>query len=221
MRKDIFAFALMALLSGFAMFTMPWTACADTTKLFLNDIDVTGISSQRFENVTVYIDITGNVHIIAPNINIPRSQDTTQAAVRPQTAQTDEAPGAYWPPLTMKPTTQEYYLVAVNNTPGLLGFNVDVYINDSFAFTINQNDTQTVKNITERFRVGTNKIQYRVILAADSGRSSNASIELFVSSPDPSKPKVPLILSGEEGKLFIYSRDITTNNWYERRVIAK
>ena len=73
------------------------------------------------------------------------------------------------------------YLIATFDSPGLLGHNVDVYINGQFVKTLHQGQSQQSVDVSQYLQSGKNTIQYRMIMAADSGTSSRATVELALS----------------------------------------
>ncbi|MCL2325432.1 MAG: hypothetical protein FWC40_02870 [Proteobacteria bacterium] len=148
----------------------------------LNGVDITGIRGQHFTNVDIAFDDKGNLAISAPQYKVaPLPAVTPQApAATPQVGQSpSESPSR--PSATLPETQSPIYLVALFSAPGLLGYNIDVYINGQFVKTLTQGQAQQTIDVTAHLRKGANLIQYRPVLAADSGKSSRASVELLFS----------------------------------------
>ncbi|MFA5624603.1 MAG: hypothetical protein WC966_06070 [Bradymonadales bacterium] len=205
-------------------------------KVFLNNVDVTGLQNQRFENVNVYFDSLGNLHLSAPQYHVsvsnqapaqnpsslpqsptyaPQTVTTTAAIANPSYPQTyPSAPQNYAPQNPQDPTPiHSYYVVAFNNSPSLLGFDIEVYVNGAHFHTIRQHKAQDVHDITPKLKRGENKIQYRLVLAASAGKSSKARVEVFVATRTGGAGN-QLELSGEQGKLLIKGSD-EAGKWYD------
>lgn len=161
-------------------------AMADPSVIF-NGVNVTGATNQRFTNVTVEFDANGNVILTAPQYRLvdttpkaavpPSSVKPAQMGASPASAPAPAAPGIPTLPDNVNPT----YLVATFNYPGLLGYNVDVYINARYFKTIDQGSAQQSFDISSFLHSGKNDIAYNMIMAADSGTSSKATVELSLS----------------------------------------
>ena len=179
MKVRFFA-VLAAMLFSSAVYAAP--------SVIFNGVDVTGASNQVFTNVTVEFDANGNVILTAPQYKLV---DTTpKAAVPPSSAiPAKMGPSAATTPVpkvdpgidTLPDNVNPTYLLATFDSPGLLGYNVDVYINSNFFKTINQGLPQQSFDISSYLHSGKNVITYRMIMAADSGTSSRATVELVLS----------------------------------------
>jgi len=170
-----------------ALFFGSMAPLAMAQNVTFNGVDVTGIKGQHFTNVDITFDDKGNLAITAPQYKIatiPAAVSQTATPQAPQTTpQAGQTPGAHAsrPSATLPETQSPIYLVALFNAPGLLGYNIDVYINGQFVKTLTQGHAQQTVDVTSHLRKGSNIIQYRPILAADSGKSSRASVELLFS----------------------------------------
>lgn len=102
------------------------------------------------------------------------------------------------------------WLVATFNYPGLLGYNINLYINNTFVKTIHQGQPQAIVDITTYLVKGQNTIEYRLDMAADSGTSSKATVE-FSLSKQIAKTGTNLDLSGQYATLLIKGADGTRN----------
>ena len=73
-------------------------------------------------------------------------------------------------------------MLALFNAPGLLGYNVDVLVNGQFVKTLVQGQSQQTCDISRYLVKGSeNSIQYRMVMAADSGTSSKATVSLSLA----------------------------------------
>lgn len=166
---------------------LPAMAFAAPNVIF-NGVDVTGATNQQFTNVTVEFDAQGNVILTAPQYKLV---DTTpKAAVAPSAvapAQVNPSPSTVPVPAaasdipTLPDGVNPTYLVAMFDSPGLLGHNVDVYVNGKFVKTLSQGQAQQSLDISSYLTKGKNTVQYRMMMAADSGSSSKATVELSLS----------------------------------------
>lgn len=215
-------------LNGFlALFfcLLPSIALASPS-IFFNGIDVTGVSGQRFTNVTVEFDSSGNVVItgpqyhladITPKADVPSSAAAPVNAVSPQTQAFDpvhptaapaQAPAAVQPaeidrlPNQYQPT----FLVGEFNYPGLLGYSIDIYINGKFIKTMNQGQAHASVDISSYLVTGKNVIQYRMNKTADSGSSSQATVELSLAKVTGREGNA-VELSGKYARVLIKGAD--------------
>ena len=161
------------------------TAFAAPSVIF-NGIDITGVTNQKFTNVTVEFDSNGNVILTAPQYKLV---DTTpKSDIPPSSTLPAQIVGSNVPvPLptpsidTLPDNVHPTYIIATFDSPGLLGHNVDVYVNGQFVKTFYQGTAQQTHDISAFLRSGMNTIQYRLIMAADSGSSSKATVEFSLA----------------------------------------
>ena len=97
---------LLALVAAFAL---PATAFAD---VYLNGVNITGVTNQTFEKATVHIDAQGNVHIKAPGYAVSGASaggkdqaSSSQSAPRRATTTWSPATPAPAPPSTISTST--------------------------------------------------------------------------------------------------------------------
>jgi hypothetical protein len=122
-----------------ALCALSFTASA--AEVYINGVNVDGLTNQTFEKVTVKLDDKGNVQIDAPGYAVKK---VTMA---------DNAP-----PVATGVITQQYYLVTEQNPPGATEYEVDVFINGKFLRTVRAGDEQLVKDITRELKPGLNKV---------------------------------------------------------------
>ena len=154
-------------------------------RIFLNDVDITYVRNQLFKDVNqVSIDAEGNVIIHAPQYKISeRTYDgVTQANssyVAPEGTKYPSSQELETARCTLPNDPKPTYLVANFNYPGLLGYNIDVYINGKFVKTVSHEEAQTAIDVSSFLHKGKNHVQYRMVLAPSAGLASKATAEFF------------------------------------------
>lgn len=192
MKHNPFVFGVLSL-----ALIAPAVASAQN-QVFLNGIEISGTRNQSFENVTVFFDDVGNISITAPQYRVLEQEPETTAAVAPSSTQRAQVVGQIRPqnltqtqiaqtvpvlPDPQKPT----YLLALFNAPGLLGYNIEVSVNGIVVRTLTQGSASQSVDITQYLRRGTrNTLQYRLIMAADSGTSSRAKVQISLAKANAS-----------------------------------
>ncbi len=114
---------------------------AQAAEVFVNGVNVTGLSGHTFEKVTVRLDEKGNVQIDAPGY-----------AVKKVTVGDDK------PAEPAAVITRQYYLVTEQNPPGMAEYEIDLFLNGKFLRTIRPGDEQLVKDITKELKAGANTV---------------------------------------------------------------
>lgn len=172
--------------SSFLCLALLWAVQASAEpRIYLNNVDITYVRNQAFEHVeSVFIDAEGNIIMRAPQYQISEKTETGLKAAQESYVE---------PKGTKRPTQEELdamtstlpdgnkpvYLVAKFNAPGLMGYNVEVWINQVLVTTLDQNEPQYAIDVTPHLHPGKNDIRYRTIMAASAGRSSRASVEIY------------------------------------------
>ncbi len=179
-------------------------------RVYLNNVDITYVRSQFFEDVNVSIDSEGNINIIGERYKISRKTDEGTVA-EGSTYQTPDEVKQLEAAMRQKQNTlpdnnAPVYLVALFNQPGLLGHAVSVYINDKLVKTLSQNEAQQVFDVSSYLVKGVNRIQYKVVKAASAGSSSRATVTISYAKVS-SETATDLELSGNYGELVIRSLD--------------
>jgi hypothetical protein len=113
-------------------------------EVFVNGVNVDGLTNHTFEKVTVRLDEKGNVQIEAPGYSVKKV-----------TIAGSEKPQATRPPETM---TQKYFLVTEQTQVGATEYEVDLFLNGKFFRTVKSGDDQLVVDVTKNLRLGTNQI---------------------------------------------------------------
>ncbi|HEY1098738.1 MAG TPA: hypothetical protein VGF99_07410, partial [Myxococcota bacterium] len=109
------------------------SALPASASVFLNGVNIDGVTGQSFENCAVQIDEKGNIHITAKGYEIH--------AVQPK-APTPPAPPP--PP----PVTKSYFLIA-ETAAGDSQYDVDVFINSVFVKRVLSTDKQITIEVSK------------------------------------------------------------------------
>src|SRR5688572_22603791 len=102
--------------------------------IFLNGVNIDGITGQTFENCTVTIDEKGNVLIVAKGYEVQTSAPKTKSPTAAATAATTPS----------EPVTKRYFLVTEQNVTGMSQYDVDVFINSVWVKRLSSNEPQVV-----------------------------------------------------------------------------
>ncbi|MBE2249025.1 MAG: hypothetical protein IAE78_05690 [Myxococcus sp.] len=117
---------------------------ASAADVYVNGVNVEGLSNQSFSKVNVTIDEKGNVHIDAPGYAVKKvtiAADKGSAAVREEGV-----------------VTKKYFVVTEQNVLGRTEYDIDLYINGKFIRTLRSDDEQIVSDITRHFAPGKNSV---------------------------------------------------------------
>lgn len=127
--------------------------------VFLNGVNIDGVTNQKFENVTVTIDDKGNVLISAKGYEIQAPVATAKPAV--------PAPDA-------GPVTKRYFLVSETAGVGLAQYDVDVFVNSTWIKRVSSNDPQAVVDISRWMKKGKNTVHFAATKVMGAERKSSS-----------------------------------------------
>lgn len=119
--------------------------------VFLNGVNVDGLTDQTFEKVNVRLDEKGNVHIDAPGYSATVVQ----------------------PGKTRAQITRRYWLATEEPTPGMAEYEVDVYVNSKWIRRVKSGEDQVVADITKHLVPGKNSV---VMTARKIGGEARKSV---------------------------------------------
>ena len=189
----------------------------------INGYNVTGITNQKFENVAVEFDASGNIIISAPNYKLvegptkPVNNGVTVESVFPSTSPstTSVAPSVageavHYDRNALPDLTNPTYLVAQFSEVGLLGYHVDVYINGKYIKELKQNNGQQTMDVSKYLVSGKNTVQYRLVRSADVGVSMTAYVELWFAKLED-RNGTSLNLAGQYGEMKIMGKNGETS----------
>lgn len=132
-------------------------------EVYVNGVNVAGLTNQTFEKVSVRLDEKGNVHIDAPGYSVRRV--TVAEPAQP-----------------MGILTQKYFLVTEQTSPGATEFDIDVVVNGRPVRTLGSAEPQLVAELTQELKPGKNSIvlQARKRPESQAGpRSSSSKSDVF------------------------------------------
>jgi hypothetical protein len=111
-------------------------------EVFLNNVNVTGVTNQTFEKAKVRIDGRGDVYIEAPGYSVQKvSVGNAQAQ-----------------PVSEGTLSRKYFLVTEQAVPGMAEYNIELFINSRFIRTLKSSDEQIVADITKYLHPGGNTV---------------------------------------------------------------
>lgn len=139
-----------------ASLVVPSAALA--ASVFLNGVNIDGVTGQKFENVTVVIDDNGNVLITAKGYQVQTVSPTASAT----------------PAAESGPVTRRYFLVSESNAPGMAQYDIDVFVNAVWIKRISHEDPQTVLEITRHLKKGKNVVHFTATKNVGSARRSTS-----------------------------------------------
>src|SRR5512138_457886 len=149
-------------------------AAPASAAVYLNGINIDGVTGQRFDNCTVVIDDRGNVRIEAKGYAVkidgadaPATQGVPGGgAPTGGTAPNTGAPATGYAPPTSGPAwarlSRRYFLVAEQSVEGGTQYEIDVFVNAQWIRKITGTEGALPIEVTKYFRPGQN----RVFLAA-------------------------------------------------------
>ena len=130
--------------------------------VYLNGVKIDGVTSQKFEKVTVRIDEKGNVLIEAPGY-----------AVKQVEGQQPDAPP------TSASISKHYFLVTEQNVVGMTEYDVDLYVNSKWVRKLKSSEDQIVSDITKNLVPGKNTVMFIAKKTAPEARKSMSKEHFF------------------------------------------
>ena len=199
--------------------------------VIINGYNVTGITDQKFENVQVQFDSSGNIIITAPQYklvtvnnggnvtNSPSPGNPSSGTASSGNPSSGSASAKSVNPLVpavggpvvydrnaLPDGVNPTYLVAEFSEAGLLGYHVDVYINGKYIKEMKQDNAQQTMDVSRFLVKGKNTIQYRLVRAANAGGTASAYVELWFAKLE-GRQGSSLNLSGQYGEIKIMGKD--------------
>ncbi|MFO0598603.1 MAG: hypothetical protein U0228_25070 [Myxococcaceae bacterium] len=107
-------------------------------EVYVNGVNVDGLTNHTFEKVTVRLDEKGNVQIDAPGYSVKKVN------IGPE-----------------KPEgviTARYFLVTEQSPPGMTEYEIDLFLNGKFFRTLKNGEEQLVTDITKSLKPGKNQV---------------------------------------------------------------
>jgi hypothetical protein len=128
-------------------------AVSNAASVFLNGVNVDGVTSQVFDNCKVEIDAYGNIYITAKGYAVQRPG---QGAPTPPPAPTAPPPVALPPAAPM----HHYYLVTEKAAPGMTQYDIDLFINAKWVRKFPDAEEHVVMEISKYLVPGPNKVSF-------------------------------------------------------------
>ena len=115
---------------------------AFAAEVYVNGVNVDGLTNHTFEKVNVRLDEKGNVQIDAPGYAVKKvtltggaDKSTTEGVI-----------------------TQKYFLVTEQNPIGMTEYEIDLFLNGKFLRTVKSGDEQLINDITRQLKPGKNQV---------------------------------------------------------------
>ncbi len=147
---------------------------AQAGSIFLNGVNIDGVTNQTFANATVTIDAQGNVFISARGYAVA-APDGQPAAQPPATSGQAAAPQAAAPGRV----TQHYWLVTEKAAPGMSQYDLDLFVNAKFVRRFLDDEEHVVLEVTPYLAAGQNKITIVAHKNLAAGRRSSSPQHYF------------------------------------------
>lgn len=110
-------------------------------EVYVNGVNVDGLTNHSFEKVNVRLDEKGNVQIDAPGYSVKKV--TVNGGEKASTEGV---------------ITQKYFLVTEQNPPGMTEYEIDLFLNGKFLRTLRSGEEQLVTDITRQLKPGKNQV---------------------------------------------------------------
>ena len=140
--------------------------------LFLNGVNIDGVTNQKFEKSTVRVDDKGNVFIEAPGY----AAKTVEGGPPPST----ETPGPVTASSSNTPKlTRHYFLLTEQTAPGMTQFDIDVYLNSKWLRRLKNDQEQVVADVTSHLIPGKNTVLLVAQKLVGEGRKSFSPSHIY------------------------------------------
>jgi hypothetical protein len=127
-------------------------ASALSASVYLNNVNIDGVTNQRFEKATVRIDDKGNVFIDAAGYQVKAVEGAAAAPATSPRSGTAPAQAAE------ARLTRRYWLVAQQSVPGMTEYDFDIYVNSKWIRKVKNADDQVVAEISRHLVPGKNTV---------------------------------------------------------------
>ncbi len=148
---------------------------ASASSVYLNNVNIDGVISQRFEKATVRIDEKGNVFIDAPGY-AAKVEGAPAAQAKPATA-TSAAPATAAEPAAR--ITKRYWLVTEQAASGMTDYDIDVFVNSKWVRKLKSGEEQIVHELTHNLVPGKNTVVFTAHKLTGPARRSFSAEHYF------------------------------------------
>jgi hypothetical protein len=140
--------------------------------VFLNGVNIDGVTNQKFDHANVRIDERGNVLIDAPGYAVKTVQPGMQGMTTPVT-------GTGVPMVPPPQLTRRYWLVTEQSVPGMTEYDIDVYVNAKWIRKLRNSEEQIVTEVTKFLQPGRNTVLLTAHKITNGPRKSFSPEHLF------------------------------------------
>jgi hypothetical protein len=110
-------------------------------EVYVNGVNVEGLTNHTFEKVTVRLDEKGNVQIDAPGYSVKKVALAGEKVEKPDGV-----------------ITQKYFLVTEQNPLGMTEYDIDLFLNGKYLRTVKSGEDQLVTDISRQLKPGKNQV---------------------------------------------------------------
>lgn len=182
--------------------------------VFINGVQVNGLTSESFDKAQVRFDEKGNVHITVPDVKIrfegSPNEGSSEGAVAARAA-------ADKPRLS-----RDYFLISSQTNPGATQYDIEIHINGRFVTRARSADSKqlTIK-LNEYLSPGDNTIVFTAVKRLGEGRKSFSRQDEFTLLLGQGEASGQQIII--EKTLVRYSRDASQvdNDTYSLNIRAE
>jgi hypothetical protein len=181
------------------------TAVAAHAGIYLNGVNIDGVTGQTFENCTVTIDDKGNVLIVAKGYEVQGAPTKPATAVEPATP--------------VEPVTKRYFLVSEQNIVGMAQYDIDVYVNSQWVKRIGAAEPQVVVEVSKYLHKGKNVVHFTATKNTKEPRKSTSPqhfVKVHIGDGNIGGNNVML-----EGSLIEYVRTAAETLTFDDDVVLK
>jgi hypothetical protein len=144
--------------------------------VFLNGVNIDGVTNQKFDHANVRIDERGNVLIDAPGYAVKTVQPGMQGGM----VMTNPGMTGTGVPMVPQPQmTRRYWLVTEQTVPGMTEYDIDVYVNAKWIRKLRNSEEQIVTEVTKFLQPGRNTVLLTAHKVSNGPRKSFSPEHLF------------------------------------------
>lgn len=157
-------FVLLSLLTPVAALAAP---------VYLNGVNIDGMTNQKFEKCTVNVDEKGAVYLSCPGYAV-QGVPVGKGGMQVQNLETPVEPGAIPGKITKR-----YWLVTEQNMPGATQYDIDLFVNSKWIRKLKSGEEQIVVEVTKYLNPGSNKVLLAAHKNIAGSRKSYSPEHLF------------------------------------------
>jgi hypothetical protein len=144
--------------------------------VFLNGVNIDGVTNQKFDHANIRIDERGNVFIDAPGYAVKTVQPGMQGGM---TMTNPGMTGTGVPMVPQQQVTRRYWLVTEQTVPGMTEYDIDVYVNAKWIRKLRNSEEQIVTEVTKFLQPGRNTVLLTAHKVSNGPRKSFSPEHLF------------------------------------------